>query len=418
MNRIILIGNGFDLAHGLKTSYNHFIDWYWEQLKLKTVSCRNNVLMDQMCCIELNDKNFTWSTINFYLKQNLAQLDGHDFRMNVLNNSDFFTVHFPDSFFRNIHDDIETKGWVDIENVYYNHLKKWANSPDTCEVSNILLNQHLAHLRSKLIEYLCSININTELIKEEIRNKFYCPINRDEISIKGNSILIEYLKSMYEDRYSHERLQYKLSRYGKNHLITEEDITDLKMSYATNGDDGIIKYIDDNPHSPLLLPDNILILNFNYTDTEKLYYSDKIEPQVCHIHGTLTEKNSVIFGYGDELDEDYKKIVNQNNNEYLKYIKSIRYMESDNYRKVLSFIESDAYQVCIMGHSCGNSDRTLLNTLFEHKNCISVMPYYYKKDDGTDNYLELVQNISRNFTDMKLMRDRVVNKQYCKTLTN
>ena len=29
MNRIVLIGNGFDLAHGLKTSYKNFIDWYW-----------------------------------------------------------------------------------------------------------------------------------------------------------------------------------------------------------------------------------------------------------------------------------------------------------------------------------------------------------------------------------------------------
>ena len=31
MNRIVLIGNGFDIAHGLKTSYTNFIDWYWEQ---------------------------------------------------------------------------------------------------------------------------------------------------------------------------------------------------------------------------------------------------------------------------------------------------------------------------------------------------------------------------------------------------
>jgi len=30
MNRIVLIGNGFDLAHGLKTSYADFINWYWE----------------------------------------------------------------------------------------------------------------------------------------------------------------------------------------------------------------------------------------------------------------------------------------------------------------------------------------------------------------------------------------------------
>lgn len=31
MNRLIIIGNGFDLAHGLKTSYNDFILWYIEK---------------------------------------------------------------------------------------------------------------------------------------------------------------------------------------------------------------------------------------------------------------------------------------------------------------------------------------------------------------------------------------------------
>ena len=124
----------------------------------------------------------------------------------------------------------------------------------------------------------------------------------------------------------------------------------------------------------------------------------------------------MIFGYGDELDDEYKNILNTSNNEYLKNIKSIRYLESSNYRKMLQFIESAPYQVYIMGHSCGNSDRTLLNTLFEHNNCVSIKPYYYQKEDGTDNYLEIVQNISRNFTDMKLMRDRVVNKTFCEPL--
>ena len=85
---------------------------------------------------------------------------------------------------------------------------------------------------------------------------------------------------------------------------------------------------------------------------------------------------------------------------------------------MLSFIGSEPYQILIMGHSCGNSDRTLLNTLFEHKNCVSIKPYYYKYDKDKDNYIDLVQNISRNFTDMKLMRDRVVNKTYCEPLTN
>ena len=85
-------------------------------------------------------------------------------------------------------------------------------------------------------------------------------------------------------------------------------------------------------------------------------------------------------------------------------------MQSRNYQELLSFINSDEYQIFIMGHSCGISDRTLLNKLFEHHNCISIKPFYYKKDDGTDNYTDLTINISRNFKDKSLFRERVVNK--------
>ncbi len=166
----------------------------------------------------------------------------------------------------------------------------------------------------------------------------------------------------------------------------------------------------------LLLPNQIMLLNFNYTNTAQSYCKAGSSFTVNHIHGKVEEPKSIIFGYGDELDEEYKKISNRNDNTLLTNVKSIRYLEADNYRKMLSFIESEPYQVVIMGHSCGNSDRTLLNTLFEHKNCVSIKPYFYIKEDGSDNYLELIQNISRNFTDMKLMRDRVVNKTFTEPL--
>lgn len=32
MNRLVLVGNGFDLAHGLKTSYRDFITDYWMKI--------------------------------------------------------------------------------------------------------------------------------------------------------------------------------------------------------------------------------------------------------------------------------------------------------------------------------------------------------------------------------------------------
>ena len=35
MNRIIIIGNGFDMAHKLKTGYRDFIDDYWNNVTEK-----------------------------------------------------------------------------------------------------------------------------------------------------------------------------------------------------------------------------------------------------------------------------------------------------------------------------------------------------------------------------------------------
>ena len=165
-----------------------------------------------------------------------------------------------------------------------------------------------------------------------------------------------------------------------------------------------------------LYPEDIMLLNFNYTKTPEQYIDKQHNITINYIHGCLDNPQSIIFGYGDELDKDYQKLKEQEDQECLRYIKSIKYMESDNYRNMLAFIESAPFQVIIMGHSCGNSDRTLLNTIFEHKNCVSIKPYFHKKKDE-DNYLRLVQSIHRNFTDMKLMRDRVVNKGYCEPLT-
>lgn len=47
MNRIIIVGNGFDLAHGVKTSYKDFIEWYFgkviENLKIEKEKFKKNI---------------------------------------------------------------------------------------------------------------------------------------------------------------------------------------------------------------------------------------------------------------------------------------------------------------------------------------------------------------------------------------
>lgn len=96
-------------------------------------------------------------------------------------------------------------------------------------------------------------------------------------------------------------------------------------------------------------PANTLILNCNYTQTAKqLYAIDKEE--IINVHGALNNKyNPIIFGYGDELDDDYKRIEKLQGNDFLENIKSIRYHETGCYCQLLGFIEPEPNQVIIMG---------------------------------------------------------------------
>lgn len=276
-------------------------------------------------------------------------------------------------------------------------------------------------IKSRLIEYLTSIQgeyIQDLPQNDNIKQKIFSPFTSKDISINAGEIWVNFLKSRYE--LSQGLWEDLLSSYNESDVYDRLcRINSFKEKYRELTKLMGIKIVpEEELPEEFLLPDRIMLLNFNYTQTADAYLPKANCFTVNHIHGELSKPESVIFGYGDELDEGYKELLKLDENEYLRNMKTIRYSESGNYRNMLSFIESAPFQVCIMGHSCGNSDRTLLNTLFEHKNCVSIKPFYHQKEDGSDNYLDIVQNICRNFTDMKLMRDRVVNKTFCTSLSS
>lgn len=415
MNRIILIGNGFDLAHGMPTGYEDFIKWYWER-RLKGFE-KNDTYRDrdELCTFDVNPNignRLRWNEVfDFAMRSGLSSIEFMD--RHILQNTAMFQVHYS-MFFKNICRSIETKGWVDIENEYYRLLKYIAKNIIKCTLHE--LNTQIANIQSLLIEYLSAID-NKSLTMRELKLFMYEPIKAEDVSVAGQRALADYFEFwLHQDE---NALLYKLTRFEIPHIL--DYIDDLK-SFRGIYHDGFfdmesvlsaLKDHDGKYETIGLRPDRILFLNFNYTANAERYFSKQKGFEFKYIHGDLRKADSIILGYGDELDKDYNDILNLNDNEYLRNMKSDRYLESSNYRDMLLFIESAPYQVYIMGHSCGNSDRTLLNTLFEHHNCVTIKPFYYKKKDGTDNYLDIVQNISRNFTDMKLMRDRVVNKTFC-----
>ena len=408
MNRVIIVGNGFDLAHGLETKYEHFINWYWgewlKELKVGSIQMKKDELF------EIKTTHYLDPISNYFNGYALCDnVYEHIENVRKENKGNLQIIISP--LLYRISQSIETKGWVDIENDYYQMLVEDINNKD----SIIKLNKDFGVIQNLLTKYLSEVqnkNISTSIINDNIRRKMLAPFSKEEIA---ESASIHWTKFTYErgDINSIEAISHIFSDYGILNYSKDEIEKLLKKEQSAILSNS---QFSDEAGKSFLLPSRVMLLNFNYTNTADLYLPQNNRFVVNHIHGELKNPNSVIFGYGDETDDEHQVILKKNDNEYLRHFKTYRYLESPNYRQLLSFIESKPFQVCIIGHSCGLSDRTMLKTIFEHKNCVSIKPYYYINESGSDNYLDIVQNISRNFTDMSKMRDRIVNKTYCSSL--
>lgn len=330
MNDLYLIGNGFDLAHGLKTSYNDFLLWYLNDSLQKCNA--KDTFNDNL--IKVKRGGYHYSELEDY--DSVKKILGDMKRMN-------FSIEYSHKFFENLVENYNGNKWVDIEYEYYTALiglyKRLENVNRTRDVGIEeelnKLNNCFDLIKKKLIDYLAGLEISPKIVHKQIEQ------------------------------------------------ILRENTGVEKQSKLENG--------------------YKLFVNFNYTSTIKLYdndliYDDKLK--VIDIHGKLIdEDNPIIFGYGDEMDPHYEKIENLNNNEFLKNIKSFGYSRTSNYQRINGFIEGEGkeFTVKILGHSCGLSDRILLNTIFEHKNCKNIKIYHYEKSPTENDYFEKTQDISRHF---------------------
>lgn len=425
MNRVIVIGNGFDKAHGLATGYKDFIDSYWTDFLYRICGNYWHCVAEQFG--EINDPTpyedeFVLFEV-FRDKQHgtteLSQAQScsnpydevREFITALNDNKNYngsVRLTFKNKFFEFISGRCALVNWVDIENEYYGQLKGLL-AEDDAVIRNEkvrVLNRDFEDVKRRLESYLTQV-VNEAQIEPfpSIRRAFDSIVSPDEVAYGKQKGIFDLIAQQMEQSDPTEGRWFGIKVYADNLLCR------LKGEPVRHYVQSQLK--DDVFKKKHYTPAQTLILNFNYTSIAKRFYAGE-GYEVVNIHGEIgNEHNPIIFGYGDELDDDYKRIEKLQDNDFLENIKSVRYHETSNYRRLLGFIESNPYQVITMGHSCGNSDRTLLNTLFEHPNCFSVRVYYHQREDGTDNYSQLIRNLSRNFNDKAAMRDKVVNKESC-----
>lgn len=410
MNRLFIIGNGFDLAHGLKTKYSDFINDFWKNVELvkrdDLIYIKPQRGMKPLIKNEIIDYS---SFMTHILKSSdLPNLKVDRFK-DKISLTGYKTVdlfRFNNEFFKIITLKNGIENWVDIEREYYYQLKKIAKSIKLVDESDDDFN-------TRIRQQISVLNDEFEQIKELFEN--YLKENIDS-KIQKNNII----KDVFD------LLKVPVWKYGveKEKSLKEFPKEDRdEIARENEKKKGMSDYEILNEIYTGKIKSDTLILNFNYTKLIKTYLEDQYLSSFKHIqiHGKVGDShNKINFGFGDEMDDDYKMIENLDENEFLRNFKSFGYLQNSNYKNLLDFIELGKFQVIIMGHSCGISDRTMLNTIFEHPNCRSIKPFYYqwKDEEGIthDNFTELVQNISRHFNKKKQMREKVVNKSLCQPL--
>ncbi len=290
MNNLLIIGNGFDLAHGLKTSYNHFIEYLIEE--------------------QFKSNKFESAFILGVGIENIQEL-----RNEIMYGNYFIKENFKNIFIRDLIWEFSLKYWCDIENKYFELLNTTDNG-------------------TYFFKDPKTLNSEFEILKD---------------------YLVEYLKEQ-------EKNVKALESYKKMIALVDSKET--------------------------------IILNFNYTDTLKKLYSNEIkESQVIHIHGELSNpKNPIIFGYAAN-DEESRELIDKGNNEYMRNIKKHLYKRTENEKLLTNYLYgTESINVTILGHSCGLSDKLILNQILNHKNIKSINVFYFEE---YEHYFQTQVNIDR-----------------------
>lgn len=403
ISKLVIVGNGFDLAHDLKTSYKHFIDDFWARIhdRADKYSQLGIIAFDPLFKHIISSAqrpitcyaDFKSVLINYKSYPHPYKLITTPLALRQGLNDVFVLKN---KLFQAICEEAITN-WVDIEQIYYSYLKAIAKSdPNRIYKTVTELNNDFQSIIHALHCYL--------QVSIEEKHDF------TKICTPQNQILDLFVQNF---------LGLEKNPFHEHFLEFNENMHSRLVEF-----DNYINSLDLNIESDIT--HETLFIDFNYTPTIEYYVrminkdrrKFKTRARFVKIHGDLNNsENPINFGFGDEMDEDYKVIENKGQNAYLKYFKSFSYLNNNDYRTLLNWIDTRDFQVFIMGHSCGLSDRTLLNTIFEHKNCHSIKFFYHLRADDSDNFIDTIQNISRHFSDKSKMRSRIVSRSSSRFLS-
>lgn len=245
-NNILVIGNGFDLAHGLKTSYDNFIEYIKKEKEGKTVANKLQVKTQEEFKRIIETNGF----IKFFL----------DYEK-------------------------EVPGWIDCERLIRYVISKIEIFMDDYKTYGIIRKTIYC---TKVPQDVINVIEKFEIFENkaiygndttyDLKDRFY--------SVKYGLIdseLLKYMKSQLDD------LIRALWLYLEVYMLMENNIDLFKIPLKQQ-----IKNIEPS-----------YIISFNYTNTYNIYGIHMKD--VFHVHGSLEEDN-LVLGF-DDAEPDNLRFV-------------------------------------------------------------------------------------------------------------
>ena len=355
-NLIVIIGNGFDLAHGLKTSFNNFANYYLEEaIYNEILNFEGDSRLLSATFIKRLNK---YEHIRYQISEGIneeKELDNFvfdckrkrkDLILKYLKDNNNMLGHIiSNSFLANLYTD-KYLNWFNIEQAYYEELKKISSSEKNTNQTKQLL-----------------LKLNNEL--KEIEYAFH------------DYIFLKIKPEINEDVFSSFKIHFK----------ERNQVCFINFNYTYTINQYINKFKIDNT-------------NIN---TQRL--------NNIHIHGEM--QTDIIIGYGDDTDESYNIMKDSKEKEYLRYFKTFKYLIKSEYREMLNELAvCKDYDVLIIGHSLDTTDKTVLKTILDTPKCNNIE--LLRRSDLNDieeeveYHFELHANLSRVFDSEADLRNKVI----------
>ena len=372
--KVLVIGNGFDLAHDLLTSYDDFL------LIMKDPDEFFRYYEHDVCHKAISgvyDANNVWKR---HLEATNQGCEEYIQKMVEILRNNSWAYYYANC-------NAEINGWIDFER----------EINPVIEMFNDIISNGSQHVGSGNKDY--AIVRIEDIGKNRIAKlwpKYIKAVNSFKDINQGIGITVE---SEYSDK------QYGVIA-GKLVKDLKSDLDEFVEAFRLYLDAFVENRHDIEPKSLFESMDVSDIINFNYTNTAYYYHMSLRNATRHFVHGSTLNKDSekMVFGV-NSVDRDAEYRFKEFEKRYQRLCNNIK----QSYYRI---IDEGNYELFFYGHSMDISDKSILEPLIRGAKRSTI--YCYTDGDGYSNHNKIINNLmmllSDDDADAMLRNDKIVLK--------